>query len=129
MMTHHSNYITPLDYAVARGVAPKRRLQLRGWIVLGSLAPIPTFVSIAYTSGIWSRWLGIGQGWERATGILWLVSAGSSLAWIFILGFSQKRWDVWSSLVFHVLFVALTALPPGCIAVAWLMHWLSGPGA
>ena len=97
-------------------------------IVLASLSPIPVFFLLLFARKAWSRWLMIGQRWEILTGELWMITAAWCLACAIAFTLRGKRWDVWVALSLHAAFLVFTVFP-GSVAIPWLMHWMSGPGA
>jgi len=119
-----------LDYeSHPAAAAAKGRRGVPAWVAAASLTPMGLFFVVAYTSDRWGRWLQLGQGWERLLGLIWIATAAWSVAWAVGLAVSRKRWPGWTCLALHAGFVAFTILPPGSIGLAWLMHWMHGPGA
>lgn len=120
---------SPLDYAsdsVTRNQPD--RFEAPRSIVFASPIPVLIFITLLFTHHTWSRWIFIRIGWERAMGTMWIATAIFSVACIITLCCGRKRWDVWLCLLLHTAMVAFTVFP-GCIAIPWLMHWMTGPGA
>ena len=123
------NRVHALGYANVTGRKRRGSRPAFSWrVVFASLTPIPIFFLLLFTRKIWSHWLMIGQRWEIITGELWMITAAWCLMFAIALTRRRKRWDVWVASVFHAGFFAFTIFP-GSIAIPWLMHWMTGPGA
>jgi hypothetical protein len=122
---------TPLSYQSPPTASPlARALTSPIPTVLAPLSLLPTFLFIImlFTSDHWSKWFQTGQRWERITGITWLWILFLTVVWIALYLPRPKRALTWICLSLHLLFLVLSIFP-GFVLLAWLMHWLSGPGA
>jgi hypothetical protein len=107
---------------------PTRRHYNARPFLLASLAPIPALFFLFFTRHSWSRWLQIGQQFERLLGMIWIGTTVLSVACVLFGAFARKRWYVWLSVAVHGLFLLFT-FTWGFAILAWLMHWRKGPGA
>lgn len=121
-----------IDYASGPSASPPRRLRVPAWLAAASLL-LPLLLLAAIHGELWkvvNRFHFMGQGWERATGMLWILTAALSTLWVVTFTVTRpKSWLVWVCLAVHVTVLATTVCFPGPIIIPWLMHWLHGPGA
>src|SRR4051794_36143430 len=108
----------PLNYA---GRMPRRsRWLVPRWFAVPSVLPVAAFVAILYLdhrSRFW-QFLQLKFNWDRehTQGMLWILTAGFSLACLIVLMIGRKRRDAWVALALHSVFIALT-ICPGSIAI------------
>jgi hypothetical protein len=111
---------------------PRRKLHTPNWLAMISLLPIPLLASFLFAN---DRWRGfqiinhyLNRDREHAQGTAWIIVAAMSLLWLVLLSFSRKSLVIWICLALHISMV-LFSIFPGGFMIAFLMHWLHGPGA
>jgi hypothetical protein len=65
---------------------------------------------------------------ERLVGALWMIFAVMSVAWLVVFARRRRSAFDWAAIALHLSFVGVTIFP-GYLAIQWLMHWMTGPGA
>jgi hypothetical protein len=119
-----------LSYAQSRATRSARGWKFAWWSLALSLIPPAILFCIVYYNNAFGRWLNMGQGAERVTGVTWIIIALLSAQWaIVLICFARKTALVLITLALHLATVGLSVGPPGMFAIPFFMHWLHGPGA